>query len=284
MGFDCLWTDEHEKAILQLDDDLSLRRGILMKLFNLKTSVASFSLIVLVATQSKAFTLTYDGRNKGYANPEITIMINQSSCPAGIDLAKIVSDAVEVWNRVSWSKLKLTVGGDTTATTSTFPPTAYCDATITGSTLGLGGSSMNSNFVLVGGSLRLNTNVGTAGYVLNQSYDRVVVVAAHEIGHLLGIGHSPDSYALMNYTIGSKTSLNLSQDDLDAVVYLYGRDELSGDQMLGGCGTVAAALGGGKFGSGSSSAMVFTLLLLMPLLVLFWRRHRSAYAYIRALS
>lgn len=213
------------------------------------------------------FTLTLP-QTKGYANPEITIMINQASCPAELDLSKIVKDAVEVWNRVPWSKLKLTVGGKTTTATSSFPPVAYCDPTITGSTLGLGGSAGNSENYLVRGSLRLNTNAGTAGYVLDQNYDQIVLVAAHEIGHVLGIGHSNDDFALMNYTIGEKTTMNLSQDDIDAVSYLYARDELSGQEMMGGCAGIRNIK--------STQHPWMTLLFLLVPFLLWVLAHRQA--------
>lgn len=232
-------------------------------------SLISSAMMILTFSQPGLTFTLIQPQTKGYANPEITIMINQTSCPAEIDLSKIVKDAVEVWNRVAWSKLKLFVGGETTAAATSFPPVAYCDATITGSTLGLGGSAGTPGGYLVRGSLRLNTNVGTAGYVLNQNYDQIVIVAAHEIGHLIGIGHTNDDFALMNYTIGEKTTMNLSQDDIDAVSYLYARDELSGQEMMGGCAGIKNIQ--------TPPPWVTLLFLLLPgVLWAFLKNHRKA--------
>jgi hypothetical protein len=182
------------------------------------------------------FTLTHTPSNLGFKNPKLRIDINQASCPAQVNLRAIVEDAVKTWNQVSLSSIELSVGNTTTATTATMPPTAYCDATMVGNTLGQGGSGLDpSSNRLVNGFLRLNTNPGQPGYILNQTTERIVIVAAHEIGHVLGLGHSDDSYALMYYSINTKEELNLSQDDVDGIVYLYPRDELGEDDMLGGC-------------------------------------------------
>ena len=65
-----------------------------------------FVFFVTCTDFAQAFTLTYNASNKGYSNPEIAIDINQSSCPASVDLEGIVRDSVEVWNRLPSSNLK----------------------------------------------------------------------------------------------------------------------------------------------------------------------------------
>ncbi|CAN0924092.1 Metalloendoproteinase 5-MMP [Linum grandiflorum] len=50
-------------------------------------------------------------------------------------------------------------------------------------------------------------------------------VAVHEIGHLLGLGHSSDPEAIMYPTITSMTrKVELAQDDIDGLRQLYGGD------------------------------------------------------------
>lgn len=212
-------------------------------------------LVASVGRSAMAFTLIGSAGNVGFTNPKITIEINSTGCPAGLDLRALVTDAVEAWNGVVTSNLELSVGGDTTNTGASFPPVAYCDSSITGSTLGQGGNSMSASGILTAGFLRLNTNSGSAGYILDQTYDRQVIVSAHELGHMFGLGHTTEAYSLMHYSIGSKTDLGLSQDDIDGITFLYPRDELSGDDMLGGCGAISS--GGGGFPPSS-----FSLILL----------------------
>ncbi|OMO50795.1 Peptidase M10, metallopeptidase [Corchorus olitorius] len=48
-------------------------------------------------------------------------------------------------------------------------------------------------------------------------------VAVHEIGHLLGLGHSSDENAIMYPTISSRTrKVELGSDDVEGIQYLYG--------------------------------------------------------------
>lgn len=218
------------------------------------------ALIVLTGSSATAFTLIGSAGNKGFANPKITIEINSAGCPAGLDLRSLVSDAVEAWNGVVTSNLELSVGGDTTNTGASFPPVAYCDSSISGNTLGEGGNTGSASGILTAGFLRLNTNSGSAGYILNQTYDRQVIVSAHELGHMFGLGHTTEGYSLMHYSIGSKTDLGLSQDDIDGITFLYPRDELAGDDMLGGCGSIGPA--GGSSGDNSNPPVLWSLFLV----------------------
>jgi hypothetical protein len=49
----------------------------------------------------------------------------------------------------------------------------------------------------------------------------IETVALHEIGHLLGLDHSPSEFAVMYPTIVERVRRDLSRDDLDAVCTIY---------------------------------------------------------------
>ncbi len=187
-----------------------------------------------------AFTLIGNSSVKGFRDPNITILINENSCPSDLSLRALLDSAISVWNGIPTSKLELTLGEETTSKTAGIPPVAYCDPTMTGSTLGQGGASFGSDGYARSGFLRINTNPASSGYVLDQSPEQQSIVVAHEIGHLLGLGHTDKAYALMNYSLGVKTDLSLSQDDIDGINYLYPRDELTGDSPFSGCGTLSS--------------------------------------------
>lgn len=232
-----------------------------------------FLVFSLFSSSAFAFTLAGSPYVKGYENPAIEIRINQGSCPSNVDLRKVIEDSIKVWNRVPSSKLKLSVGGSTTETGYTYPPVAYCDNTITGGILGMGGSAMSDEFKLVLGMIRFNSNPASTGYILNQEYGQILIVAAHEIGHLIGLGHSEDTYALMNYSIGSKVTMNLSQDDIDGVTFLYPQDEVKGAPFMGGCGLVQSA-------KPSGHGRMIWLFFLFPLLLWAWLRSKTSHLFL----
>jgi hypothetical protein len=203
-----------------------------------KMNLLICSALLCLSGQTLAFTLVGSSNNKGFQDPTVTILVNQSSCPNSLNLRRLIEDAVKVWNGIPTSKLVLKVGEDTGSTTSAIPPVAYCDPTMTGGTLGQGGGGYGPDGYISAAFIRVNTNPAALGYILNQSDTQQVIVVAHELGHMIGLGHTDKDHSLMHYSIGIKTDLALSQDDIDGASYLYPRNELGSDKMLGGCGAL----------------------------------------------
>lgn len=204
-----------------------------------------FQSILLFTLCSQAFTINSSTNSnlQGWANSEIEFLINDSSCPSSVDVQGIMAEAVEIWNNVSTSSLKVKIGGTTTSTTYADKPTVYCETNFAG----LSGSP-DPNYVpgaaavigstgsITHGLFFLNASAGLAN-IANFDRTTLKIIFAHEIGHILGLGHSESLNALMYYDASEKKNFRLSQDDIDGVSYLYPSNELS-DSKIAGCGLV----------------------------------------------
>jgi hypothetical protein len=231
---------------------------------------------ILILLSSNCFGFTVNSTNKnfqGWLNPEVKFAFNLTNCPSSVDVKGIVQEALDIWNNVPTSKVNISIEADTSSTTYGDPITIICDTNYGSGSAGAADSSpgmasirTSGNFI-IGGIMYLNASSGAAN-IGNLSRALVAVTLAHEIGHLLGIGHSQDVNALLYYDASLKNNLALAQDDVDAVTYLYPRDEISGDKMYGGCGSI-------KNTSTPSSAGMHLTLLFMPLILALYLRLRE---------
>ena len=221
-----------------------------------------FSLTFILNT-AHAFTVnsSTNPNLKGWSGGEVTFYVNTANCPAGVDVVGIVEDALKVWNKVPTSSLKVKYGGSTTATTSSNPPIVYCEVNFNGVTGADNNSTPAAASINTGtgqittGFLVLNVSAGTAN-ISNNTREELTIIMTHEIGHVLGLGHSQTTSGVMYYTYSLKTALNLAQDDIDGISYLYPKEELD----FAGCGLV-------KTLPPPSHRLLLTLfaLMLMPL-------------------
>lgn len=193
------------------------------------------------AGELHGFTLQGSDPNaKGWTDHNVAFYVNPSNCPAGVDVPGIIGEAADIWNNVATSKVKLSYGGTTISTAAGSPPIVYCEpnfqTVIGASQNSIPGLAQVSTSVATGqvvaARIVLNASGGTANIGL---YDRtrLLIILAHEIGHVLGLGHSQDSSALMYYSATLKTNFLLAQDDIDGITYLYPRSELGEDPILG---------------------------------------------------
>jgi hypothetical protein len=226
-----------------------------MKHHSLATVAAAFGL--LVSARADAFTLL-GNLTGGWDTKELTFLVNESSCTglgiSSVDLNNAIDAAVDIWNSVPTSGLKLVKGGTTTGTSNANPPVIYCSTDPGNSIAGTGSAGILGGRIVLG-SLELNGDQNKAAYFGSLTEAKRLVTVTHEIGHVLGLGHSELSYALMYYSIGSKADLRLSQDDMDAMTWLYPRDEFSDGVM--GCATIQSVFPrSGSGGNGSGGPMV----------------------------
>lgn len=237
-----------------------------------KKNMASFIIIFKTVTlisiwmalpAAQGFTLIGTPDMQGWAGKTFEVYYNPTNCP--VDVESAIGNAAKLWNSAPTSNIEVKLAGHTTTAASELrlmnfpePVVVACSTNYevdsansaggggcTGSCLNFEGGRATaisiSSAHLEKGYVVLNANAGVSGSIANYGTVQLDILVAHELGHVLGLGHSEVEAALMHYSISSKKHFNLHQDDIDGLTYLYPRDELGGDQLLG-CGQVEASL------------------------------------------
>jgi hypothetical protein len=231
---------------------------------------------IFVSQFTFAFTLVVnDSQMKGWRKNPLKFRLNTTSCGAN-DLNSALEKAVDLWNSAPSTNLQIEISGTSSATTYSSPPVIFCDNSFGSGGLANGadpayvpgaGVVTTSNHTIVTGALVLNTS-GSNGNIANFTTNQLSIILAHEIGHVIGLGHSEDSSSLMYYNASAKTDLALAQDDINGISYLYPRDELADDLPLA-CGSISSSLPPSHWPTRGT-----LLLLFLPLfLVLLIQKH-----------
>lgn len=235
--------------------------------------ICALTFILMGSVWAHAFTLNSPNNPnlEGWRNSNIELLVNLANCPSGIDVVGLISEAADVWNHAPTSRVKVSYGGTTTSTAWSSPTTVYCEtnfqAVVGADQNAVPGAAAvdGSTGEITRGVLYLNVSAGQAN-IANFDSKLLKIILAHEIGHILGLGHSESSSALMYYDASSKQELNLSQDDIDGISYLYPSDELSGDDFAG-CARIQNSRPMPPSQTGAT-----LLLLLLPLIAWFSRQ------------
>ena len=165
------------------------------------------------------------------------------------------------WNRIPTTRLNL-VRGSLVSKGNTFRRGQLCNESYASGTCTPNTALKVSSDILISCNCHKNnfgdSNVGILGVTIPNNYDGVAIkgslilingrhdgfhnltdnekinVIGHEIGHALGLGHSPVEDSLMYYSnIGKRD--HLGWDDLDGISYLYP----SSQPLNLNCGTVS---------------------------------------------
>ncbi len=152
------------------------------------------------------------------------------------------------------------------------------------------GSVMSSGFIIFNAQ-KVGWGTDSERCPAKYSYcDDIETIALHELGHVLGLGHSEQKNAVMSASRTYKVTRTLAQDDIDGGKYLviysgaaggsagYNSEDSSSGGSGGGCGTIT----GNNSGNGSSSGTGASLaMMLLPLLALGVLRNRIALQFNR---
>jgi hypothetical protein len=239
----------------------------------------SLILIFFLSVSSHTFSLaTTNALQRGWQQTTLPLNINSTNCPASVPLVEIIDGAIAPWNTVTASNFILYRGLPSSSTASNLiagpvvdTPVIVCDTsfqTHTGmdaNTVSVYAQVTLSGNSIIHGYVLLNAQAGSAANIANIAPERLKILLGHELGHIVGLGQSVDSGALMYYDLSSRRSTALGQDDIDGVTYLYQRNEPP-DGVLG-CGLVKNV-----DTDAGTSAMI---LLLIPVVFLFLLKIRK---------
>jgi len=191
------------------------------------------------------------GNTFGWKQKKLTFYVNTANCTLSEnELFAIIDRALAAWNGIPSTDLEL-VRSSTPATdgdaelragTATQVPLVVCSTHLAdysqdpNAILGfMPFSQIDSEGYINYSGLVLNAEVGSAAEISTLSASEVELVVGHEIGHVLGLGHSADSDALMYFQL-NKTFLLITQDDMDGITQLYPRNEFLAGAF--GCSSV----------------------------------------------
>lgn len=219
--------------------------------------------------QAQAFTLITNLASR-FPSDEVTINVADHTC-TGIsnwnpsEILDLVTPAInKFWNRVPSSRLTLKAGG-LVSVSANFKTDAICqggsnpcnvdpDLVVSsgiliacnedsdsgdngfndGSILGLTAPTNISGKDINGALFLLNGHANSTLDTLDT--DAMISLLAHEIGHAVGLGHSPVRDSLMYYE-NLTNRRALGWDDYDGITYLYPARQ---PEILG-CGTIGTA-------------------------------------------
>ena len=198
----------------------------------------------------------------GWDGDRIQVAINVAGCGESFEMTSLIDSAMAVWNNVLGGMFELRVGNisatsveQAIAGNAPDSPLLICDAQFMAHTRADGNTTPGQTSVLLDTSVNhliygytlLNAEPGTLANIERIPEGRVAAIVAHELGHLIGLGHSPERDALMYYDVSNKRTARLSADDAAGAVHLYtDRPDRTDDPMA--CGQIT------RDGSGPGSS------------------------------
>lgn len=238
---------------------LQLKSLLGVGIFIYSGSAQAFTLLEEQFTNSGGQAITVV--SEGWKTSSITFDVDSSCASVRGNIDPAIATAINLWNGVPSANLTISLGTvvtlpqvittyvGTTATASAPQgnPIIVCDANFAADSGESADSipgfaaAFNMNATtgqMLGALLVLNIQSGGLASLLTLDASTAAIVLSHEIGHVLGLGHSADPNALMYYSISPPRQLALAQDDLDGITFLYPRDEPTSGKAFG-CASLA---------------------------------------------
>jgi hypothetical protein len=192
---------------------------------------------LLFPSATLAFTLITSNM-KGWSKDEVSFYLNPANCSVSIErIEEAIDRAVNLWNSVPSSRLKVSYFGQTASTGLAADPIIGCVTSGISGAVGVGIISTAGGLIQTG-EIQLNSMPGDVGNIAVTTDAQLDIALAHEMGHVFGLGHSTVESSLMYFALGQKEHLALSQDDIDGMTWLYPRNEPR-DGFLG-CGSLGS--------------------------------------------
>ena len=239
-------------------------------------------IIVMLASWliTAGFTLNGGTHIYGWSTETLTFLVNPTDC--GIteeELTGAIDRALAIWNDVPTSRIKLVRGGTVTTTATQAyagsagagpaSPVIICDTDLSNtiqtdtSQIPAVASPDATDATIDYGFVLLNAESGKSANIAKLPDGILEIILAHEIGHVLGLGHTSDKNSLMYFNATYKRSLRLSQDDMDGLTYLYPREETGAGKAFGCASTAITGAGPSSGGSGPAAAAETAVLMFI---------------------
>lgn len=218
------------------------------------------------------WTLMFSGV-VGWSTQSLNVYVNPAQCTLSeAEILALVDRSLSVWNGIATSALTVARASENSGVTaaeylagdSHQVPLIVCDTNFS-KNVGSEDVVPAATFVSSSGShftsaaIFLNSQEGTGAEISTLNEAELRVVVAHEMGHVLGLGHTGVQNSLMYYSISNKDDARLGEDDIMGLSYLYPRNELTGGSF--GCAATHRSERP-KFGLLFSLFFVFGLILL----------------------
>ncbi len=183
---------------------------------------------LLAATPAQARTevfKTQAGSVVHWNAVEITVAIDAATTPAGLhplDIVSAMERAIRVWNRIpaDQPRFRLTVAGEPDVSVR------FCRGAWQGDAVDLGRTEFRAH-PLDGRVTAATVELNACDHGFTASVDETIArydlqsVLSHELGHVLGLGHSTDRAAIM-FPNGRGVSIRTpSADDETALAIIY---------------------------------------------------------------
>lgn len=210
----------------------------------------------------------------GWAADPLPVYVNPTGCTIPeAELYDEVDRAIAIWNAVPTSRLTMvrsplvstTTHTEFQADTATDMPVIFCDPNFgdsdhVGSADFVPAATLLRNISvgpLVNAAIYLNVQPGAGAEISQMDIEELRITLTHEMGHMLGLGHSDASTSLMYFSLSGKSTARITEDDRMGITFLYPRNEFSKGAF--GCAAVP--------GSGTPWGMAAAFLYLAALVL-----------------